>query len=624
MQQYIGILTVGCAAFLAIVMLLSSKPKFAMRLAAVCAVAAAAGGLLLYGYGYIATMDNTPLAVIRTLFAVCRMFIGEADFEDVSGAALFQSRWFAAVFWIVHLLAFYATATTAISAIGAEALRRLRVWMAQWGELHLIYGANGESLEFARALTARNSGVVVFIDDAPELPDPDEISAAGCVLRTDAHALQTDRSFLRSIGVRKGSRKINLYALKKDPCENLAYARRFLSALEETGVASEQTRLVIQAREDSSAGKLQVRPDHYGYGFVSLFQESTLAARLLVRVCPPCNSIRFDENARATEDFEAVVVGFGRMGQEVLKQLVMNGQFAGSTFHAAVFAPGCHSVNGLFTHSLKHVMAQYDITFHDCDARSSQMYEYLSRRGDKIKYIAVCAGSPRINREIAEDFTVCLRDMGIRIPVYQCSHQGVSTFGPDLEDQVTYPLYDPELLSMRSLDAQAMIVNHYYQGQAGGSAVINWMKCDYFSRMSCRAAADFMPAALRAAGRTEEQVLAGDWALTPAQLLTMSETEHLRWCAFHYCMGYSPMTGEEYDAREAEYLRQKAAGQRPAIRVGKNPANRTHACLIPWDALDALSARETAVTGNPTDYKDKDADNVRIIPELLKIQRSFS
>ncbi len=622
MEQYLGILTVGSAAFLAIVMLLAAKPKFAMRLAGAGAAAAAVGGLLLYGYGYVSTLDNTMLAVLRTIFAVCRMFIGESDFGDIAEAPLFAIPLLVTLFWVLHLLAFYATATTAVSAIGAEALRRLRVWLARRGDLHLIYGAHSESLELARELNARNSGMVVFIDDNPEFLEPDEIFAAGCILRSDIHALEADRTFFRSIGIRGGTRKINLYTLKKDPFENLTYAKKFLATLEQSGIPSERTRLVIHAWEDHSAGGLQVQEGHYGYGFVSMFREATLAARLLMQVCPPCNSISFDENGRATEDFEAVVVGFGRTGQEVLKQLVMNGQFAGSTFRAAVFAPDCQAVNGYFAHSLENVLINYQISFHDCDARSHQMYDYLSQRGSSIKYIAICTGVPRVNREIAEDITAFFRARNIRIPVYQCSHQGVSTFGPDLDDRVIYPLYDPDLLSMGNLDARAMIINHYYQGQAGGSAIRNWMKCDYFSRMSCRAAADFMPATLRAAGRTEAQVLAGDWNLSRTMLQNLSETEHMRWCAFHYCMGYSRMPQEEYDAREAEYLRQKAAGRKPDIRVGKNPANRTHACLIGWDELDALSTRETRVTGSPVDYKDRDADNIRIIPELLKIQQS--
>ena len=129
--------------------------------------------------------------------------------------------------------------------------------------------------------------------------------------------------------------------------------------------------------------------------------------------------------------------------------------------------------------------------------------------------------------------------------------------------------------------------------------------------------ADFLPAVLRMAGLTETQVLEDGWLLTEAQLETMSRTEHLRWCAFHYCMGFTPMTEEEYQARTREYCRQIAAGEKP-LRIGKNMADRTHACLISWEALEELSQRETRITGKPVDYKAMDTDNVMLIPELLR------
>ena len=80
------------------------------------------------------------------------------------------------------------------------------------------------------------------------------------------------------------------------------------------------------------------------------------------------------------------------------------------------------------------------------------------------------------------------------------------------------------------------------------------------------------------------------------------------------------MTAEEYNAREALYLQQTAAGESP-LRIGKNMQERTHACLIGWDALDALSARETGVTGKQVNYKAMDIANVNLIPELLRTQK---
>ena len=83
---------------------------------------------------------------------------------------------------------------------------------------------------------------------------------------------------------------------------------------------------------------LQISENGYGFGYVNVFDPSQLAARALVRICPPWESVSFGEDGRAKEDYECVIVGFGSHGQAVLRQLVMNGQFAGATFHAGIFS----------------------------------------------------------------------------------------------------------------------------------------------------------------------------------------------------------------------------------------------------------------------------------------------
>jgi hypothetical protein len=162
-----------------------------------------------------------------------------------------------------------------------------------------------------------------------------------------------------------------------------------------------------------------------------------------------------------------------------------------------------------------------------------------------------------------------------------------------------------------------MCINSHYQQNPEKTPLQHWLHCDYFSRMSCRAMADFIPAMLKMVHKTREQVLESGWDLTPMQLETLSKTEHLRWCAFHYAMGFSPMTREEYDCRVETYRRQLAAGEKP-LRIGKNMADRTHACLISREELAELSDRENRITGKTVDYQAMDTENVLIVPELLR------
>ena len=123
---------------------------------------------------------------------------------------------------------------------------------------------------------------------------------------------------------------------------------------------------------------------------------------------------------------------------------------------------------------------------------------------------------------------------------------------------------------------------------------------------------DFFPAFLKAANVSRADVLAGKWPPAPQVLENLSRAEHLRWCAFYLAMGYTPMSDEEF-SRRCEMFRKGTLK-----RISKNTEGLTHACLVPWEALDALSERENAVTGGSVDYKALDTNNVLAIPDILR------
>lgn len=610
-----------CSGILTLmVLLIAAKPKLAIRISGIFSVVAAVGGVLIYGYGFAATVENLILACVQTLISVCGMFVAAFDFSTISDAPLFQHTWAQIAYWVIHLMAFYATVSAALSTFGSGLLASIRVRFARWEGLHLIFGINDNSIDYGRELLARGETALVFIGEGAEENQLAAISELGALVRLDDQALEGSEPFLKSLGAGKGKRSLALYALGEDKTANLCYARKLLESMEKRGIAPERTSLVIHGREDSAAAQLQVLSEKYGYGFVTVYQEADLAARLLVKKYPPCSVMDFDELGAARQDFSALVVGFGAMGQAVLKNLVMNGQFVGSNFRACVVSPDCETVNGAFSSISEHLRSDYDIHFLGIDARSSRMYEYLQENAEQLRYIVICAGADKTNREIAEELILFLERRGQEIPVFQCAYQGIRAYDPAGKVWVHHKLYHPDILNAREMDGMAMVINHYYQGSSGVTPVADWMNCDFFSRMSCRASADFMDAMLKAAGKTEDQVLAGDWVLSEKLLENLSIMEHLRWCAFHFCMGFSPMTAQEYDSRTARYLAEKAETGNSRIRIGKNMQDRTHACLIPWEALDKLSETESAITGKSVNYKAMDTDNVLAVPRMLEIR----
>lgn len=612
MENYIIVILISAALFLAMILQLAAKPKFAAKVTGACIIIAGVFGLMIYGYGFAHSYDNLLLAIVRALLAVCGIYVGKVDFSAVSSTPIFQSSWAEFFFYLVHLCALYATASAAITTVGGEALQKLRLWFARRGELNLIYGINDRSLDFGKALLGEKKSSVVFVGKSPDSATISSITKAGGAVRSDDSALKAAPKFLRAIGIRPGSRKVTLYAMQSDPAENLSYAKAFLQTLEECGIRPEQTSLVIPAAEDSIVSHLQVLGDRYGYGFVTCYREAELAARLLIRTYPPCNTLEFDELGRAKNNFDALLIGFGKIGQAVLRQLVMNSQFVGSTFHAHVFDPACNTANGFFDSSNEQMLEQYQITFHDCNAHGKEFYRYIFEYAHTLNYVVVSAGSDKNNREIAEDLSTVFHRLGVNLPIYLCAHSGIVSCSSNGTFSKPYTLYQPEVISTHKLDSLAMELNASYQNDDSKTSIEHWMNCAYFDRMSSRASADFAPAIMRAAGKTEEEILSGDWNPSEEQQEILGQMEHLRWNAFYHCMGFTVMTDEEFECRTAMHK------QNPKIDVRKNMVDRTHACLVEWKDLDEVSKKVNAATGKNRNFKQDDIKNVLLIPTLLR------
>lgn len=614
MIEIIEVILATAAIFSAIMLNLAVRPHVSRKLIGFAVGITVVGGLLIYGYGYACTSDSVLLAVIRATFAVCKIFVGENDLDDISGAPLFQYTLTHIFFWLLHLMGLFGSTSAAITALGSRLLRQLRTWLIRKRDLAVIYSLTPNTLEFGRKLLNESDISLVYVDPDGDSSLSSAVDHMGCLLRSDEEALSATPRFLRSLGLRPGSRKIWLYALSADMAADRQYAQSFLDSLKQQNIHTEQTALTIQGPEDETDNQFQARSERYGYGSVISMNETEMAARLLIRSYPPCDTLSFDSQGRALQDFHVLLIGFGKAGQAVLRQLVMNGQFEGSTFRASIFAPDYDQVMGRLCSECEELLTQYDIQFFAHDGRSRELYRYLNQNAGNLRYIAVCTGSDLRNAEIADELQPYLSRRGCRIPVYQCSRTGIrckSSAG----SIVQHSLYTPEILCSDQIDRMAMALNQSYCGS--GTARENWKKCDYFSRMSSRASADFTAAMLRIAGVSPEEALVS-WDPQGELMENLAKTEHLRWCAFHYCMGFRPMTREEFDARTAVFRRELAEQGASRIRIGKDLIQGTHACLIPWEDLDELSARENAITGKRIDYKEMDRSNVRAIPDVLR------
>ena len=605
--------------FSVLVISMGLKKKSAVKITGIMVAVVLLLGSVIYGSCYAATVKEPSIAVVKTVNAIIEMFLGKDSISEIKDAPLMQHLWFQLCVYAAHILAMYVTISSVLIAVGMRMLTALRLMFSRRGNVVLIYGVNEETLSFAEKLPESERKNLVFADGNSSAYSSEEaILRKGGVLISGDEGKSPTVHFVKKIGLRPGTRKLKIYAISEDTDANLRFSEGLMSALEKSGIKPEQTSLCIVLKDEERGSGLLAAPESYGYGSVFAMGPMDLCARLLVNSAPPYTQMEFAEDGTAKEDFTALIVGFGRTGQAVLRSLLMTGQFEGSRFKAYIVSRDGEDTTGSFITRYPAVTRYYDIKMLGCNARSREFYGFLASHAKEIKYVVVCTGTRKDNSEIMEELSVYFRDAELDPVIAECRTGSVSILSGKGLKPCKKSIYEPSVLCTDGLDAMAKVVNQWYCKGNGKSAEENWKELDYFGRVSCRACADYVDAFLKEAGSSREPVLKEGLSLPDGVLENLAKSEHLRWCAFHAAMGYMPMPQDVYDAREAIYMQQKAAGEKDLIRVGKDTKAKLHACMIPWDGIDALSEHESLVTGHTVDYKQIDRDNVLAIEGQLR------
>ena len=618
-MKVLTVMIATLAVLLALMANLLLKPKATSRMATVFGWSANVLGFLLYGYGYAVLETNVLMAILKTIYAVFGMFLGKDAMGDMQALSFFDLSIVKLLLYLAQMFALYLTASAAISAFGSNLINQLRGLMLRYGPVHLIYGISDETLAIGKEIEASGEDVA-FIAGSFSDDDRRAIRELHGVFLSDEPAVAGNTRFLKRIRIGKRPRKIVLYAISDSPSANISYAEKFLASLEKVGAPMDSVRLVLCAEENYDVATLQGSSSQYGYGNIFSFERPDLAARIMIKECPPYETVVFDEQGQTSENFEAMVIGFGDVGKEVLKKIVLNTQFPGSHFHAAVFDPLIDRIDGNFRYRFGGMLDAYDIDLISADGRSKAVFQYVQEHAGELKYIVIATGSDSMNEHISRDLMVILQDTACKAALIECSLDSVTRIYYDRGNKEieSWPIFTKDLISTDKLDEMAMIINQYYMKGNGRSKEDNWRDCDYFSRMSSRSSADFIPVFLAISGKKEEDVRKNGWMISDQMMETLAIAEHERWCAFHYAHGFQPMDKAEWQERAGIYRQQKEEKGKATIRIGKDMVRRRHACLVPWDELDELSGREEAVTGKNPQYKAMDIANIKAIPEILK------
>lgn len=592
------IIMISSAVFLALIIWLTVDTEHVKKWTGIAFLIAIGGGIFIYGTIDADQFSSMPIiAVLRTVVHVGKMFGNAGDGSHDSFVSIVGDNTLTSAFyWMVHFFAYYSVVSAVILVIGRDIVRGFRTWLLRIHDIELIYGIDDDTISLGEALADKKRISLVFVGKGTV--SDSILNRTGALVFADSDAMNPNAKFIKRISLVKGKGKIRVSVLSDDDEANYAYAMKMLKCFKEADILPAQTELVMFGRAVLIGTEFQALGDHYGYGSVKVYEKSELAARLLLWKYPLADTITFDEKGKATKDVDVLIAGFGAIGQEVLRKVVAQGQFYGSSFHVHIFDPCYEKRNGFFNARYPGILDNYDIKFEAYDARSEKFADYIKDKAEGLSLIVVAVGDEYTGREITNGILDVLELSGTTLPVYQCYAEKIVR-NRHKEECVITNVFDSEIMYGTSLDALSKEINHFYYGE--GSSEKQWQECDYFSRMSCNASADYLQGLIGRVGTPDDD----------EHMENLARSEHLRWMAFHYSMGYQTMSREECIKRAELYQKDNK------VRILKDTTLKRHACLIPWDDLDELSVFENSYTGKNVDYKQMDRENIKAVVGII-------
>jgi len=590
-------------------------------------------GLVLYIFGYMPdyvllgelpepgeTPPDATAIALRALFSTCRIFIMENDWGDVN-AILQNHAIYTLLFSVVHACGLLITVLTLLSLFGLHIISRIQLMLSQPSETYIFCGLNEYAYHLIRSLreNGRDRRIIV-IEGLKQSSEQEEVLVKKirenqCIL-IDRNIGEVESFKKLKLPARCYQKPIHFFLLSEQENANLETAIRLLQNAKKDRTPVNHLILYILSSSENT-GKIldQVRKDCGITVDFKIFSIEDLAARQLMETCPIYETLELDtREAMVHSDFTLFLAGFGRMGVEVLRKALYNGQFYGGHFKAIITDSAMGSREGVFNNRYSAIKSNYDIRFVQADPGSSAFYDLLIENIHAINYVVVCLENDRLSMETALEIQRLLRRQGVKRAVTiavqisesaELSHYqelallpGIRIFGRSSD------IFTESIIINESMDRMARAMNALFNGIYHVEPADNWFELDEFTKESNRSAAMNIRTKLRLlgldmaeAGKCDREPVRLEEYLQGTRLENLAKQEHLRWNAFHFASGWTT-----WDLSET-------AGAKKA----KDLANKRHACLVPWEKLAEVTKRFNQVPS----FEELDFMQVRNIPQIL-------
>ena len=603
-------------------------------------------GIIVYTTSHITSYSDTTdifSAVLRGIFSTSRMFFINDDYSVIAGTygGIMGNRLWQILFWLGHVSAMMVIQATLFSLFGRKLIDSLRLFIGWHNEIFIIKGYD----KYAVLL-----GENIATHDAPhKRPDTKRLVLFLLEDENESGILREKIAHFNGI-VKVLDRQSNLpYYLKKAGLEkwrcrnkkyNLILTQDDVSAAKDTyqvveyanqrNIKPGNLEIYVLTSSEWNRGKIESITSQKENGrrkypyTIHIINETDLLIRQMINQHPPykCPGLGFADKGMAGRDFSVMILGFGAVGQAALLRLIMNGQFVGSHMRATIIDRDMDNLKEHFLHCYPAIEQCCEITSDlKCfDVRGEEFYTLLNKTLP-VDYIVVALGDDEISKQVALDIRLHYQRKGITHAPFIAVYEKHGILTDESQDDALFTfgckeaIYKDAVIIRADSDRLAMAVNDTYSN--GRST---WHEIEWFHQESSRAAADFIPAMLKLAGQEGmpiDDIAKKDTLTTDDELAeVLSQTEHMRWNAFHAAMGYRPISIDE--------MRQRFSKTGNLDFSRRDVKAKVHVTLVPWDELDTVSeayrklAQQTDnAQAKEMDFKDLDRKIVDNIPKFL-------
>jgi hypothetical protein len=360
-------------------------------------------GLTIYMIGYYDTGTKEQMVTLlaRSIVSSIRMFFSFSDITDVRQSML-NNQYFMLAFSVTNLLALMMSSIVIIQMFWQRisSYLKYRFGMSK-NESYIFFEINDASIALARSIKEKKEkAYVLFIVSKNRNKEHDEnnreIGAddGGLIIVEKEYTMDSSLEEMGVSRILNRSKECYMFFLTNDETFNLKLSSKIKDGIGQKGQEVNLYVMYTSVQDEKNFMKLaKVEKNNWVTVKSHYFNSAELTSMDLIVKYPPVKYIEIDiQKAVAKEDFNVMIIGFGEIGQHVLRYLIEQGQFVGSTFHAIVIDENMDAKEGIFQMRYPG-LTNYKIGYVSLKIDSKEYVEYLKKHIMDVKYVVVALGS---------------------------------------------------------------------------------------------------------------------------------------------------------------------------------------------------------------------------------------